>query len=164
MALKFRQILNKTVKQYKGEVYDLTVKDAHSYNIDGLIVHNSGAGSLVNYALDITQVNPLDYDLIFERFLNKDRGHLPDIDSDFCPVRGSEVFEHLNKLYGKDHCCNIITFSNLQARAIVKDVCRAFEIPLAEVNSITKLIPQLKMPIYSLYCVLYRLKVERLVK
>ena len=64
-----------------------------------------------------------------------------DIDSDFGPTRGSEVFEHLNELYGKDHCCNIITFSNLQARAIIKDVCRSFEVPLAEVNAITKFVP-----------------------
>jgi DNA polymerase III, alpha subunit len=74
-------------------------------------------------------------------FLNPDRGHLPDIDSDFGPTRGSEVFEHLNNLYGKDHCCNIITFSNLQARAIIKDVCRSFEIPLSEVNAVTKFVP-----------------------
>lgn len=65
--MKFKQIVNKTIEHYKGKVYDLTVDRVHSYNIDGLAVHNSGAGSLVNYALGITQVNPLEYDLIFER-------------------------------------------------------------------------------------------------
>ena len=140
--MKFKQITKKEISSYKGKVYDLTVEDAHSYNIDGLIVHNSGAGSLVNYALNITQVNPMKYDLIFDRFLNADRGHLPDIDSDFCIFKGSQVFEHLNKLYGKDHCCNIITFSNLQARAIIKDVSRAFEVPISEVNAITKFVPK----------------------
>ena len=75
-------------------------------------------------------------------FLNPDRGRLPDIDSDYGPTRGSEVFEHLNKLYGKENCCNIVTFSNLQTKAIIKDVCRAFEVPLAEVNAITKLVPK----------------------
>ena len=95
--MKFKQITKKEISSYKGKVYDLTVEDAHSYNIDGLIVHNSGAGSLVNYALNITQVNPMKYDLIFDRFLNADRGHLPDIDSDFCIFKGSQVFEHLNK-------------------------------------------------------------------
>jgi len=64
-----------------------------------------------------------------------------DIDSDFGPTRGSEVFEHLNELYGKENCCNIITFSKLQARAIIKDVCRCFEVPLSEVNAITKFVP-----------------------
>lgn len=140
--MKFKQITKKEISSYKGKVYDLTVEDAHSYNIEGLIVHNSGAGSLVNYALDITQVNPMKYDLIFDRFLNADRGHLPDIDSDFCIFKGSQVFEHLNKLYGKEHCCNIITFSNLQARAIIKDVSRAFEVPISEVNAITKFVPK----------------------
>lgn len=65
--MKLKKIVSKTVEHYEGPVYDLTVDRVHSYNIDGLAVHNSGAGSLVNYALDITQVNPLDYDLIFER-------------------------------------------------------------------------------------------------
>lgn len=65
--MQFKQITKKEVYPYKGKVYDLTVKDVHSYSVDNLVVHNSGAGSLVNYALGITQVNPLDYDLIFER-------------------------------------------------------------------------------------------------
>lgn len=140
--MKFRQITDTNVYHYQGKVFDLTVDRAHSYNVNDFVVHNSGAGSLVNYALGITQVNPMDYDLIFERFLNPDRGHLPDIDSDFGPTRGSEVFEHLNELYGKENCCNIITFSNLQARAIIKDVCRCFEVPLNEVNAATKVVPK----------------------
>lgn len=74
----FKQITSKKISHYVGKVYDLTVKGAHSYNINGLIVHNSGAGSLVNYAIGITQINPLQYDLIFERFLNPERGHLPE--------------------------------------------------------------------------------------
>ena len=75
--LKFTKIEKKEYKHYKGKVYDLTVKDSHSYNIDGLIVHNSGAGSLVCYSTDITKVDPIEYDLLFERFLNPDRGKLP---------------------------------------------------------------------------------------
>ena len=70
--MRFKKILNKVKEHYKGKVYDLCVKDSHSYNIDWLVVHNSGAGSLVNYALKITKVDPLQYDLIFERFLNPD--------------------------------------------------------------------------------------------
>ena len=65
--MKFKQITNVEQYHYRGKVYDLTVEDVHSYNVENFIVHNSGAGSLVNYALGITQVNPLDYDLIFER-------------------------------------------------------------------------------------------------
>ena len=64
-------------------------------------------------------------------FLNPDRGHLPDIDSDFGPTRGSEVFEHLNKLYGKENCCNIVTFSNLQTKAIIKEAIEAATIKRA---------------------------------
>lgn len=75
--MKFKPIVKKSEYFYKGKVYDLTVEGTHSYNVDKLAVHNSGAGSIVNYALGITQINPLDYDLIFERFLNAERGHLP---------------------------------------------------------------------------------------
>ena len=76
--MRFSKIVKKSNEDYKGKVYDLCVDESHSYNIDGLIVHNSGAGRLVNYALGITKVDPLQYDLIFERFLNKDRGHMPE--------------------------------------------------------------------------------------
>ena len=77
--MRFSKIVKKSNEDYKGKVYDMWVDESHSNNIDGLIVHNSGAGSLVNYALGITKVDPLQYDLIFERFLNKDRGHMPEI-------------------------------------------------------------------------------------
>lgn len=73
--MKFTKIISKKYKEYTGKVYDLCVENSHSYNIDNLVVHNSGAGSLVNYALGITKVDPLEYDLIFERFLNPDRGY-----------------------------------------------------------------------------------------
>lgn len=99
------------------------------------------AGSLVNYALGITKVDPLEYDLIFERFLNPDRGHLPDIDSDFCIEKGPLVFKHLNEKYGKDNCCNILTFGRLQTKAIIKDIGKVLGIPFDEVNSFTKLLP-----------------------
>lgn len=76
--MKYKKLISKTSSLYKGKVYDLEVEDVHSYNIDNVIVHNSGAGALLNYALDVTQVDPLQYDLIFERFLNPRRkGHVP---------------------------------------------------------------------------------------
>ena len=67
--MRFKKIISKKELDYKGKVYDLCVDQSHSYNIDGLAVHNSGAGSLVNYALEITKIDPLQYDLLFERFL-----------------------------------------------------------------------------------------------
>src|SRR6476646_4550809 len=101
----------------------------------------SAAGSLVAYCLEITDVDPLQYDLIFERFLNPGRVSLPDIDIDFC-VRGrGEVINHVANLYGRDSVCQIITFGTLASRAAIKDVGRALEMPYSEVDRIAKLIP-----------------------
>ncbi len=101
----------------------------------------SAAGSLVAYCLDITDVDPLQYNLIFERFLNPGRVSLPDIDIDFC-VRGrGEVINHVADLYGRDSVCQIITFGTLASRAAIKDVGRALEMPYSEVERIAKLIP-----------------------
>jgi DNA polymerase III subunit alpha len=101
----------------------------------------SAAGSLVAYCLEITDVDPLQYDLLFERFLNPGRVSLPDIDIDFC-VRGrGEVINHVAGLYGRDSVCQIITFGTLASKAAIKDVGRALEVPYAEVDRIAKLIP-----------------------
>ena len=101
----------------------------------------SAAGSLVAYCLDITDVDPLQYDLLFERFLNPGRVSLPDIDIDFC-VRGrGDVINHVADLYGRDSVCQIITFGTLASKAAIKDVGRALEVPYAEVERIAKLIP-----------------------
>src|SRR5882724_150670 len=101
----------------------------------------SAAGSLVAYCLEITDVDPLQYDLIFERFLNPGRVSLPDIDIDFC-VRGrGEVINHVADTYGRESVCQIITFGTLASRAAIKDVGRALDIPYAEVERIAKLIP-----------------------
>src|SRR5687767_10434679 len=101
----------------------------------------SAAGSLVAYCLEITDIDPLQYNLIFERFLNPGRQSLPDIDIDFC-VRGrGEVINHVVDLYGRDSVCQIITFGTLASRAAIKDLGRALDIPYAEVDRIAKLIP-----------------------
>src|SRR5436190_603804 len=101
----------------------------------------SSAGSLVAYCLGITGVDPLKYDLLFERFLNPDRVSMPDIDIDFC-VRGrGDVIKHVAELYGRDSVCQIITFGTLASRAAIKDVGRALDMPYAEVERISKLIP-----------------------
>ncbi len=101
----------------------------------------SAAGSLVAYCLEITDIDPLQYDLIFERFLNPGRVSLPDIDIDFC-VRGrAEVINHVADTYGRDSVCQIITFGTLASRAAIKDVGRALDMPYSEVDRISKLIP-----------------------
>jgi DNA polymerase-3 subunit alpha len=101
----------------------------------------SAAGSLVAYCLGITDVDPLQYDLFFERFLNPERVSMPDIDIDFC-IRGrGQVIEHVAELYGRDSVCQIITFGTLASRAAIKDVGRAINMPYGEVEKVAKLIP-----------------------
>jgi DNA polymerase III subunit alpha len=101
----------------------------------------SSAGSLVAYCLGITDIDPLKYDLFFERFLNPDRVSMPDIDIDFC-VRGrSEVINHVSNLYGRESVCQIVTFGTLASRAAIKDVGRALDMPYADVDRISKMIP-----------------------
>ena len=101
----------------------------------------SSAGSLVAYCLGITDIDPLKYNLFFERFLNPERVSMPDIDIDFC-VRGrGQVINHVSKLYGQDSVCQIVTFGTLASRAAIKDVGRAMDMPYAEVDRISKMIP-----------------------
>jgi len=101
----------------------------------------SAAGSLVAYCLEITDIDPLQYDLLFERFLNPERVSMPDIDVDFC-VRGrDEVIQHVVGLYGRDSVCQIITFGTLASKAAIKDVGRALNMPYGDVERIAKLIP-----------------------
>jgi len=108
----------------------------------------SAAGSLVAYALRITDVDPLRFDLLFERFLNPERVSMPDIDVDFCFERRGEVIEYVRERYGRDSVGQIITFGTMKARAAVKDVARVLKIPPVDADRITKLIPS--GPAYSL--------------
>ncbi|MFC1631791.1 DNA polymerase III subunit alpha [Candidatus Omnitrophota bacterium] len=101
----------------------------------------SAAGSLVSYALGITDIDPLRYGLIFERFLNPDRVSLPDIDIDFCYERRNEVINYVAEKYGKHNVAQIITFGTMGAKAVVRDVGRVMAMPYAEVDKIAKLIP-----------------------
>jgi DNA polymerase III subunit alpha len=101
----------------------------------------SGAGSIVAYALSITDIDPLKYQLLFERFLNPERVSMPDFDIDFCFERRSEVIEYVNRKYGKDRVGQIITFGTLKTKAVVKDVARVLDLPFAEADRISKLIP-----------------------
>src|SRR5262249_17440036 len=101
----------------------------------------SAAGSLVAYSLEITDVDPLQYDLMFERFLNPERVSMPDIDIDFC-VRGrADVINYVGNFYGKENVSQIITFGTMASRAAIKDIGRVLEMPYVEVEKIAKLIP-----------------------
>ncbi|MBK8205346.1 MAG: DNA polymerase III subunit alpha [Planctomycetes bacterium] len=101
----------------------------------------SAAGAIVAYALGITTVDPLRYNLLFERFLNPDRVSMPDIDIDFCVERRGEVIEYVRKKYGEECVCQIGTFGKLLARAALKDAGRVMAVPLKKVNELTKLVP-----------------------
>ena len=101
----------------------------------------SGAGSVVAWALTITDLDPLKYGLLFERFLNPERVSMPDFDIDFCQERRSEVIRYVQEKYGKDQVAHIITFGTLQARAVVRDVGRVLQMPLGQVDRLAKLVP-----------------------
>src|SRR5215212_2928468 len=101
----------------------------------------SAAGSLVAWCLRITDVDPIHYDLLFERFLNPERVSLPDIDVDFCERRRGEVIEYVTRKYGRENVAQIITFGTMKAKAVVRDVGRALDMPFADVDKVAKQIP-----------------------
>ena len=101
----------------------------------------SAAGSLVAYCLRITDVDPIDYDLLFERFLNPERVSMPDIDVDFCERRRGEVIEYVTRKYGRENVSQIITFGTMKAKAVIRDVGRVLDLPYADVDRIAKQIP-----------------------
>jgi DNA polymerase-3 subunit alpha len=115
----------------------------------GIIVgpgRGSGAGSLAAYCIGITNIDPLCYSLLFERFLNPERVSMPDFDIDFCYERRGEVIDYVTRKYGKQRVSQVITFGTLAARASVRDVCRALDVPYAESDRLAKMIPnELKM-------------------
>jgi len=121
-------------------VWDL-IREAKSKNIPVGPGRGSAAGRLLAFSLGITDIDPLEYDLLFERFLNPERISLPDIDIDFCGRRRDEVISYVTKKYGRDSVCQIITFGTMAARQVVRDVGRALEVPLPEVDRIAKMIP-----------------------
>ncbi|MFC2169027.1 DNA polymerase III subunit alpha [Acidobacteriota bacterium] len=149
--LKFEEYENRLekelrlVKQMGFEGYFLIVwdliREAKSKKIPVGPGRGSAAGSLLAYCLGITDVDPLRYDLLFERFLNPERISLPDIDIDFCGRRRDEVISYVTRKYGRESVCQIITFGTMAARQAVRDVGRALEVPLPEVDRIAKMIP-----------------------
>jgi len=128
---------------YQG--YFLIVADfvnwAKTNNIPVGPGRGSGAGSLVAWCLGITDLNPLRYGLLFERFLNPERVSMPDFDIDFCQNRRDEVINYVNKKYGKECVAHIITFGTLASRAAVRDIGRVLEVPYSEIDQFAKLIP-----------------------
>ena len=109
----------------------------------------SAAGSLVSYAMRITDIDPLEYDLLFERFLNPERISMPDIDIDFCMRRRGEVIQYVNEKYGRDHVAQIITFGTLAAKAVIRDVGRVLGLPYGKVDRIAKLVPDMTRSLKS---------------
>ena len=101
----------------------------------------SGAGSIVAYAIGITDIDPIKYSLIFERFLNPERISMPDFDVDFCYERRQEVIDYVGRKYGTDHVSQIITFGTMSARMVIRDVGRALDLPYAEADKLAKMIP-----------------------
>jgi DNA polymerase-3 subunit alpha len=102
----------------------------------------SGAGSLVAYALRITDLDPIPYNLLFERFLNPERVSMPDFDIDFCQSRRDEVIKYVSQKYGENNVGQIITFGSLKAKSVLRDVCRVFGLPYSEGDRIAKLVPE----------------------
>jgi DNA polymerase III subunit alpha len=135
----------KTIKDMGFTSYFLIVWDfihyAKSQHIPVGPGRGSAAGSIVSYLLGITDIDPLKYNLLFERFLNPERISMPDIDIDFCYERRPEVIEYVTGKYGKENVAQIITFGTMQARAVVRDVGRVMGMPYADVDHIAKLIP-----------------------
>ncbi|MGA2096822.1 MAG: DNA polymerase III subunit alpha [Candidatus Acidiferrum sp.] len=133
------------IKKMRYEGYFLIVWDfihyARAQDVPVGPGRGSAAGSLVSYALRITDVDPLQYNLLFERFLNPERVSMPDIDIDFCMRRRGEVIEYVTQKYGRENVAQIITFGTMAAKAAVKDVGRAMDISYGEVDKLAKLIP-----------------------
>jgi len=135
----------KMIQKMKFSGYFLIVWDfiryAKAKNIPVGPGRGSAAGSLVGYAMAITDIDPLQYGLLFERFLNPERVSMPDIDVDFCMNRRGEVIHYVTEKYGREQVAQIITFNTLGARAAIKDVGRVLEVPFADVERLTKMVP-----------------------
>lgn len=134
-----------TIKNMGYIEYFLIVWDfIHYAKSNGIAVgpgRGSAAGSIVSYCLEITDIEPMRYNLLFERFLNPERVSMPDIDVDFCIERRQEVIDYVGRKYGKDHVAQIVTFGTLKAKGVIRDVGRVLDMPYAQCDSIAKMIP-----------------------
>ena len=134
-----------TIKSMGYIEYFLIVWDfIHFAKSSGIAVgpgRGSAAGSIVSYCLEITDIEPMRYNLILERFLNPERVSMPDIDVDFCIERRQEVIDYVGRKYGKDHVAQIVTFGTLKAKGVIRDVARVLDMPYAQADAIAKMIP-----------------------
>ncbi|MBU1022693.1 DNA polymerase III subunit alpha, partial [bacterium] len=125
--------------------YFLIIEDFVRFALDQGIPkgpgRGSGAASLVSYSLGITDIDPIEFKLLFERFINPARKSMPDMDLDFDPVRREEVIEYVRNKYNPDYVCNIVTFNRMKARAAVRDSARVLDIPLSDADTVSKMIP-----------------------
>lgn len=141
------KIKSKKIIHYKGKVNDLSIENSHTYNVESLAVHNSAAGSIVAYLTNITEVDPIEYGLLFERFYNAGRNSpgkisYPDIDSDFPIEKREDVKKFIIERWGQDRVGNITTFGKLKGKAALKEVLRIKQrCSHAEMNKITSFIP-----------------------
>ena len=158
-AMALKGLLKNPIQLY-AERLDREIKVIQSMNFSGYLLivwdfirfarmkkipvgpgRGSAAGSLVCYAMEITDIDPLQYDLLFERFLNSERYSMPDIDTDFCPRGRGEVIQYVTEKYGREQVAQIITFGTLSAKAAIKDVGRVLDMTFAEVDKLTKMVP-----------------------
>ncbi|MCB1041620.1 MAG: DNA polymerase III subunit alpha [Acidobacteria bacterium] len=166
VAMRDKGMLRKTLEEYEARLeeeiqviiemgfpgYFLIIWDFIKHALEHRIPvgpgRGSAAGSLVAYALKITDIDPLQYDLLFERFLNKERVTMPDVDIDFCQDRRGEVIDYVTDKYGRENVCQIITYGCMKSRMVLKDVGRTMDFSPSDTNRIAKLIPEdLKMTI-----------------
>ncbi|MBU6450282.1 MAG: DNA polymerase III subunit alpha [Cyanobacteria bacterium REEB67] len=142
-ARAFREL--KVMEDMNFAAYFLIVSDFINWaKMKGIPVgpgRGSAAGSLVAYALGITNIDPLKYNLLFERFLNPERKSMPDIDTDFCIERRGEVIKYCSEKYGEDRVAQIITFNRMTSKAVIKDVARVLDFPFGESNKLAKMVP-----------------------
>lgn len=146
MKLKSKKIIN-----YVGVVHDLTIENTHSYNVEGISVHNSAAGCLLSWCLDITQIDSLHFDLYFERFLNPARKGAPDIDIDFEAGTDEMTLNFLYEKYGKNRVVPVVTFGTFSEKGTVKDVVRALGGDTSfgsDIEAVTKEMPS--MPTWNI--------------
>ena len=141
LSFEIEMIQRMNFSSYFLIVWDL-IKYARDHAIPVGPGRGSVVGSLVAYSMRITDIDPLQYELFFERFLNPERIAPPDIDMDFCMNRRAEVIEYVGKKYGRDNVCQIITFGTMAARGVIRDVGRSLDIPYGDVDRIAKLIPE----------------------
>ncbi len=114
---------------------------AKTHNISVGPGRGSGAGSIIAYSIEITDIDPMKYGLLFERFLNPERISMPDFDVDFCYEHRQDVIDYVSKKYGHDHVSQIITFGTMAAKMVIRDVARVLDVPYAEADSLAKMIP-----------------------